>query len=71
MPISEVDHILTAQLVVAWAGEGGEEKRLGWSSLHPVQDAAGEALLDGHNVIILAPPLAARPRLPSFPCSRS
>jgi hypothetical protein len=29
---SEVDRLLTAQIVVAWAGEGhvGEERRLGW-----------------------------------------
>jgi hypothetical protein len=27
---SEIDHALTAQFVVAWAGETGEEKRLGW-----------------------------------------
>ena len=30
MPISEIDRALTAQLVVAWAGESGEQKRLGW-----------------------------------------
>jgi hypothetical protein len=30
IPMSEIDRALTAQLVVAWAGETGEEKRLGW-----------------------------------------
>jgi hypothetical protein len=30
IPISEIDFVLTTQFVVAWAGEGGEEKRLGW-----------------------------------------
>ena len=28
--ISQIDGALTAQIVVAWAGESGEEKRLGW-----------------------------------------
>ena len=28
--ISELDAALTAQIVVAWAGEHGEGKRLGW-----------------------------------------
>jgi hypothetical protein len=30
IPLSVIDHALTAQLVVGWAGEGGEERRLGW-----------------------------------------
>ena len=30
IPASDVDALLAAQLVVAWAGEGGEEPRLGW-----------------------------------------
>lgn len=30
MLISDIDFALTAQIVVAWAGESGEEKRLGW-----------------------------------------
>jgi ATP-dependent Lhr-like helicase len=29
--------------------------RLGWSSLRAVQEEAGQAILDGRNVIILAP----------------
>ena len=30
VPVSEVDSALTAQIVVGWAGETGEQKRLGW-----------------------------------------
>lgn len=30
IPTSELDRILTAQFAVAWAGEKGEEPRLGW-----------------------------------------
>ena len=30
IPVSEIDTALTAQFLVAWAGETGEEKRLGW-----------------------------------------
>lgn len=30
IPISDIDLALTAQLVVAWAGEAGEDRRLGW-----------------------------------------
>lgn len=30
IPLSEIDRLLTAQIAVAWAGEGGEEPRLGW-----------------------------------------
>ena len=30
VPAAQLDRALTAQLVVAWAGEGGEEQRLGW-----------------------------------------
>ncbi len=30
IPQSVIDSVLTAQLAVAWAGEGGEEPRLGW-----------------------------------------
>lgn len=29
-PTSTLDHLLTLQLAVAWAGEAGEEPRLGW-----------------------------------------
>lgn len=30
IPDSDLDQILSAQLAVAWAGEAGEERRLGW-----------------------------------------
>lgn len=30
IPTSTLDHVLTAQLAVAWAGESGEDPRLGW-----------------------------------------
>jgi len=30
IPLSVIDSLLTAQLAIAWAGEGGEEPRLGW-----------------------------------------
>ena len=30
IPHTVIDTILTAQLAIAWAGEGGEEPRLGW-----------------------------------------
>jgi hypothetical protein len=45
IPKSELDFVLTAQLVVAWAGEGGEEKRLGWWPTDLVAEFAGEDLL--------------------------
>lgn len=43
-PKSEVDFALTAQLVVAWAGETGEEKRLGWWRSDLVSEFGGEDL---------------------------
>ena len=30
IPLSDIDGLLTVQIAVAWAGEGGEEPRLGW-----------------------------------------
>ncbi|MCY2967686.1 MAG: BREX-6 system BrxE protein [Planctomycetota bacterium] len=30
IPTSVVDQLLTAQVAIAWAGESGDEKRLGW-----------------------------------------
>ncbi|GAB4568166.1 MAG: hypothetical protein Tsb0020_21310 [Haliangiales bacterium] len=30
LPLSEIDFALTAQIIIAWAGEGGEEPRLSW-----------------------------------------
>jgi hypothetical protein len=44
IPLSDIDHILTAQIVVAWAGEGGEERRLGWWRSDLVSEFGGEDL---------------------------
>jgi len=30
VPLSEIDLLLTAQLAIGWAGERGEDRRLGW-----------------------------------------
>ena len=42
---SDLDLALTAQIVVAWAGEGGEEPRLGWWQTDLVSEYGGEDLL--------------------------
>lgn len=42
---SDLDQALTAQIVVAWAGEGGEEPRLGWWQTDLVSEYGGEDLL--------------------------
>lgn len=42
---SELDLALTAQIAVAWAGEGGEEPRLGWWQTDLVSEFGGEDLL--------------------------
>ena len=41
--------------------------RLGWSSLRPVQELAGEALLDGHNAVVLAPTAGGKTEASMFP----
>jgi ATP-dependent helicase Lhr and Lhr-like helicase len=41
--------------------------RLGWSSLRPVQEEAGEALLPGDNAIILAPTAGGKTEAAMFP----
>jgi ATP-dependent Lhr-like helicase len=41
--------------------------RLGWSSLRPVQDEAGAALLDGHNAVVLAPTAGGKTEASIFP----
>lgn len=41
---AELDQTLTAQLIVAWAGEAGEEKRLGWWRSDLVSEFGGEDL---------------------------
>jgi len=40
---------------------------LGWQSLRPVQELAGEAILDGQNVIILAPTAGGKTEAAFFP----
>ena len=44
LPDSTLDHVLTAQLAVAWAGEGGDEPRLGWWRTFMVHEDGGRAL---------------------------
>lgn len=44
IPLSDIDLALTAQIVVAWAGETGEEKRLGWWRSDLVSEFGGEDL---------------------------
>jgi ATP-dependent Lhr-like helicase len=41
--------------------------RVGWSSLRPVQEAAGEALLDGLNAVVLAPTAGGKTEAAFFP----
>ncbi len=41
--------------------------RLGWSSLRQVQEEAGEALLAGHNTVILAPTAGGKTEASIFP----
>jgi ATP-dependent Lhr-like helicase len=41
--------------------------RLGWTSLRPVQDLAGEAILDGKNAIVLAPTAGGKTEAAMFP----
>ena len=41
--------------------------RLGWSSLRPVQEQAGEALLSGANAVILAPTAGGKTEAAIFP----
>jgi hypothetical protein len=41
---SELDQLLTAQILVAWAGEGGEDARLGWWRTDLVSEFGGEDL---------------------------
>jgi hypothetical protein len=44
LPQSAVDAILVAQIAVAWAGESGEEPRLGWWRSDLVSEFGGEDL---------------------------
>ncbi len=41
--------------------------RLGWTSLRPVQELAGEALLDGKNAVVLAPTAGGKTEAAMFP----
>jgi ATP-dependent Lhr-like helicase len=41
--------------------------RLGWSSLRPVQELAGAAILDGHNAVVLAPTAGGKTEASMFP----
>ena len=41
--------------------------RLGWRSLRPVQEQAGEAVLDGRNAVILAPTAGGKTEAAIFP----
>jgi len=41
---SVLDGILAAQIVVGWAGEGGEDKRLGWWRTDLISEFGGEDL---------------------------
>lgn len=42
--MSDIDMALTSQLVVAWAGESGEDSRLGWWRCDLVSEFGGEDL---------------------------
>ena len=42
-------------------------QRLGWTSLRPVQDEAGAALLAGHNAVVLAPTAGGKTEASMFP----
>jgi hypothetical protein len=44
IPMSDIDMALTSQLVVAWAGETGEEHRLGWWRCDLASEFGGEDL---------------------------
>jgi ATP-dependent Lhr-like helicase len=41
--------------------------RLGWTSLRPVQEEAGVAILDGNNVVVLAPTAGGKTEASMFP----
>jgi ATP-dependent Lhr-like helicase len=41
--------------------------RVGWTSLRPVQELAGEAILDGKNAVVLAPTAGGKTEAATFP----
>lgn len=41
--------------------------RLGWTTLRPVQDLAGQAILDGKNAVVLAPTAGGKTEAAMFP----
>jgi len=43
-PVAHLDLALTAQLVIGWAGEAGEDRRLGWWRSDLVSEFGGEDL---------------------------
>jgi hypothetical protein len=45
-PLPAIDRALTAQFVVAWAGESGEERRLGWWRSDIVSRDGGQDLFE-------------------------
>lgn len=45
--------------------------RLGWTSLRPVQELAGEAILDGKNAVVLAPTAGGKTEASMFPALAS
>ena len=45
--------------------------RLGWTSLRPVQELAGQALLDGFNAVVLAPTAGGKTEASMFPAISS
>ncbi|MFN6107048.1 MAG: BREX-6 system BrxE protein, partial [Planctomycetaceae bacterium] len=44
LPTSVVDLLLTAQVAIAWAGESGDEKRLGWWKANLTNEFGGHDL---------------------------
>lgn len=42
--LSDINHLLTAQILIAWAGEGGEDRRLGWWRSDLISEFGGEDL---------------------------
>lgn len=46
IPMSDIDMALTSQLVVAWAGEAGEDHRLGWWRCDLTSEYGGEDLFE-------------------------